>query len=211
MAKKITDSNTTKNVVSGGLISATAVAGVIAAVRTNFPDLPMWPEGMDLIIGGGIAALLTAVISRFIAFRRNPKKKTNVTTRLLPFLIGAALMNGCATNGIKVSEVTPDGGSLIVKQRTMSTWGSRTDEGTGSFVYSGTSEDGSSFDMRAGAAVLGQQAGDPSELIQAVAQILNAISGQYLDARVREGEIKAEVATEAMERLGPLKLKGEYP
>ena len=82
------------------------------------------------------------------------------------------LLAGCATNGISVSETTPDGGTLVVEQKTLSSWGARTQEGAGNFRYSATAEDGSQFDMRAGASVTGQETPDPTTALLGVIQAL---------------------------------------
>ena len=98
------------------------------------------------------------------------------------------ILSGCATNGISVAETTPDGGTLVVKQRTMSSWGSKTEEGAGDFVYTGTAQDGSSFDMRAGAGVVGQQAGDPAALITSVVNAIAPLVGQSIQAQSQAPE-----------------------
>jgi len=90
--------------------------------------------------------------------------------------IGILLLGGCATNRMVVKEVTADGSSLEVTQKTSSTWGSKTDEGAGDFSYEGIAEDGASFKMKAGAAVKGQQAGDPSTTILGVVKMLTELS-----------------------------------
>lgn len=82
------------------------------------------------------------------------------------------LLAGCATNGISVSETTPDGGTLVVEQKTLSSWGARTQEGAGNFRYSATALDGSQFDMRAGASVTGQETPDPTTALLGVIQAL---------------------------------------
>ena len=88
----------------------------------------------------------------------------------------AVFLAGCATNGIEVAEITPDGGSLVVKQYTRSTWGSKTDEGAGDFVYTGIAPDGSEFDMRAGSAVTGQQSQDPVESVRYLTELISSIA-----------------------------------
>lgn len=75
--KALVTSNTTQNVALGTSVSAAGVATVIATVRTQFPDLPLWPETYDLFIGGLVAAVLGAFISRWIAFFRHPEKAEN--------------------------------------------------------------------------------------------------------------------------------------
>ena len=92
------------------------------------------------------------------------------------FLVIVLLISGCATNRMVVKEVTADGSSLEVTQKTSSTWGSKTDEGAGDFSYEGISEDGASFKMKAGAAVKGQQAGDPSTTVLGVVKMLTELS-----------------------------------
>ena len=83
-------------------------------------------------------------------------------------LILTLILSGCATNGVKVHEKTAEGYEFSMDQRTVSTWGSRTEEGAGSVDYTAKSPDGSSFDLKAGAGVTGQQAADPSGLVTAI-------------------------------------------
>lgn len=91
-------------------------------------------------------------------------------------LCALVCLTGCATNGIEVREITPDGGSLEVRQYTRSTWGSKTDEGAGDFVYTGIAPDGSEFDMRAGSAVTGQQSQDPVESVRYITELISSIA-----------------------------------
>lgn len=90
---------------------------------------------------------------------------------------------GCASNGITVEERTPDGSLLTVKQHTVATLGAKTKEGAGDFVYTGESPDGSKFDMRAGAAVMGQDTPDPTGAILGVVELLAPAIGAQGPAR----------------------------
>lgn len=102
---------------------------------------------------------------------------------LYAVIFAALVLSGCATNGISVSETTPEGYTLTVKQTTMSTWGSKTNQGAGDFAYTGTSPDGSAFDMKAGSAVVGQQAGDPSGLVLGIIQAIMPVIGKSIEQR----------------------------
>ena len=113
----------------------------------------------------------------------------------------ANVLTGCATNGVQVDEITPDGGSFSMRQLTRSTIFARTEEGAGSVRYSGVSPDGSQFDLEAGAAVKGQDGGDPTALIQSLVELVKEITTVYAGARVRQGEIEADVFNNAIERI----------
>lgn len=82
----------------------------------------------------------------------------------------AFLLAGCATNSIRVEEITAEGASLVVEQKTVSMIGAKTEEGTGSFNYEATSPDDSGFSMHAGASVIGQES--PEFLTQAFQSFL---------------------------------------
>lgn len=105
--------------------------------------------------------------------------KEKILFGLILFAISIA---GCAGNGISVLETTPDGGTLTVKQSTFSMIGAKTKEGAGDFVYTGTASDGSTFDMRAGAAVTGQETPDPTTAILGVVNTLAPIMSQKIVA-----------------------------
>lgn len=129
-------------------------------------------------------------------------------------LLAVALvaLSGCASNGVEVTEITADGGSLTVKQKTLSTWGSRTQEGAGSFAYEGIGEDGSSFKMKAGAEVVGQTAGDPSTTILGVSALLKEIFS--LMYGVPAGQAPAPPDPEEtldLEEFSGLRLRGSSP
>ena len=123
-------------------------------------------------------------------------------------LLCALLMAGCATNGVTVHEKTAEGYEFSMTQKTMSTWGSRTEEGAGSVDYEGTSPDGSGFKLRAGAAVKGQQAGDPSGLILGIFQAVMPVISQKIDANAEampdpdvQAAVDAEKLSEAMDLI----------
>lgn len=121
------------------------------------------------------------------------------------------LLAGCASNGILVEERTPDGSLLTVKQHTVSTLGAKTKEGAGDFVYTGESPDGSKFDMRAGAAVLGQETPDPTQAILEVVGMLAPTPGLQAPASpatpitpplAREGSLRTvQDRVDRLERL----------
>lgn len=188
-------SSTTQNVIGGVAISATGVAAVIATARAQFPGLPLWPQEWDLFVGGLIVAFLGALASRWIALTREPEKRPGgekSNSPLVPciafFLCASLALSGCATNGVNVHEKTAEGYEFSMNQKTMSTWGSRTEEGAGSVAYEGKSPDGSSFNLKAGAGVVGQQAGDPAALITAVVNAIAPLVGQSIQAQSQAPE-----------------------
>lgn len=93
------------------------------------------------------------------------------------------LLAGCASNGVTVHEKTADGYEFSMTQKTISTWGSRTEEGAGSVDYEGNNSDGTGFKLRAGAAVQGQQAGDPSALVLGIMESIMPVISQSLTQR----------------------------
>lgn len=107
------------------------------------------------------------------------------------------VLAGCATNGVTVHEKTAEGYEFSMTQKTMSTWGSRTEEGAGSVDYEGTSPDGSGFKLRAGAAVKGQQAGDPTGLILGIFQSVMPVISQKIEANANQQPDDAQVAIDA--------------
>lgn len=183
-------STTTQNVAMGAASSAGGLAGILYAVRSAWPDLVPWPVEADAAILAALTTTILPWVSRKIAFIRDRRKAKssaiNMSTRSwLPVILCAALAGagGCATNGISVAETTPEGGTLHVRQHTTSTWGAKTDQGAGDFVYTGTAADGSGFDMRAGSAVQGQQSGDPAALVLGV---VNAIAPLVAQAQAAQ-------------------------
>lgn len=124
--------------------------------------------------------------------------------RYLPLLF---ILAGCASNGVTVHEKTAEGYEFSMTQKTLSTWGSRTEEGAGSVDYEGTSPDGSGFKLRAGAAVQGQQAGDPSGLILGLFQAIMPVISQGMQGQdtVEDSEVQvaidAEKLSEAMDLI----------
>ena len=117
--------------------------------------------------------------------------------RYLPLVF---ILAGCASNGVTVHEKTAEGYEFSMTQKTLSTWGSRTEEGAGSVDYEGTSPDGSGFKLRAGAAVKGQQAGDPSGLILGVFQAIMPVISKGIDSEptVEDSEVQAAVDAEKL-------------
>ena len=111
---------------------------------------------------------------------------------------------GCATNGISVSETTPDGGTLVVDQKTLSSWGARTQEGAGNFRYSATAVDGSQFDMRAGASVTGQETPDPTTALLGVIQALVPVPAAPEPPRAREQALSADQIAQITELIDML-------
>jgi len=74
------------------------------------------------------------------------------------FILVCFSLISCATNGMIVTEQTGPDQSLRVRQFTISTWGTHTQEGQGQFDYKGTND---TFDMRAGGSVRDQETIDP--------------------------------------------------
>jgi len=107
------------------------------------------------------------------------------------------ILAGCASNGVTVHEKTAEGYEFSMTQKTLSTWGSRTEEGAGSVDYEGTSPDGSGFKLRAGAAVQGQQAGDPSGLILGVFQAIMPVLSKGMDSEPTVENSDVQVAVDA--------------
>lgn len=117
--------------------------------------------------------------------------------RYLPLIF---ILAGCASNGVTVHEKTAEGYEFSMTQKTVSTWGSRTEEGAGSVDYEGTSPDGSGFKLRAGAAVKGQQAADPSGLILGVFQAIMPVLSKGMEPANTVDDSEVQVLVDA-ERL----------
>lgn len=117
---------------------------------------------------------------------------------ILYILAFALLLSSCASNGISVTERSPDGTMLEVKQSTVSTMFAKTQEGVGNFLYTAESPDGSKFDMRAGATVVGQDGGDPSALVLGVLQAIMPVISQKIEQPRQEGVINPEDAEAAI-------------
>lgn len=94
---------------------------------------------------------------------------------LLGIVIIIVSIAGCARNSLYVFEKTADGGIFEIRQTTTSTLGSRTETGTGSVMYTGSS-DPDEFQLSAGAAVEGQQSQDPAASFRAVLEFMQSIT-----------------------------------
>lgn len=173
---------------------ATEVQGMVQA--GTFPmTKEAWQErGVALVLALIVGAI--KVVENTMKHRGKPgnpippkSKSFPDVYRLLPFVLAAGLvLQGCATNSIRVEEITPDNAKLVVEQKTQSTWGSRTEEGQGSFSYTGKSPDGSNFDMQAGAGVIGQQSADPSAMVIGMADLIKTIFSAVMTARTAPPE-----------------------
>lgn len=67
-------SRTTQNVAAGGLITVGTIAGVLAWIRSMWPELLPWDPSADAAIDTVAATVLAPVVSRVIAMWRNPEK-----------------------------------------------------------------------------------------------------------------------------------------
>lgn len=241
MAQSILQSDTTRNVVAGGAISATGVAAVLTTIRTQWPELVPWPETADLFVAGIIATVIGAVLSRIIAFWRHPKKMERYYAgingqryRLWPILLAlgaAGALQGCATTlpavggkthyNVEFSDVTAEQ-STNYKMNIRAPAGVELASMTG--MQYGWKPDGSgeisvsqdqTSDSTAQAALISEVNRQQVEAFQQIlSTTLNALApylGQYLDARVRQGEIEAGVAHDAISRIPTINLEGSKP
>ena len=137
---------------------------------------------MKTILGVGTARVfLTAIIHACLI----------IALCVTPFAL-----SGCATNGVTVHEKTAEGYEFSMNQRTTSTLFASTEDGAGSVDYEGSSPDGSKFNLRAGAAVAGQQGGDPSALILGIFQAVMPVLSQGIQAKAAQPD-DAQVAIDA--------------
>lgn len=115
------------------------------------------------------------------------------------------MLGGCATNGVYVEEITADGGSLVVRQQTRSTWGAKTQEGAGNFYYEATDPEGVGFIMEAGAKVKGQEASDPVQSLVGFAKLLRELSGVLYGPSVSQHppESQADTQEDALDGIDP--------
>lgn len=134
---------------------------------------------------------------------------TAIIHRCLVIVFLCLFVAGCATNGVTVHEKTAEGYEFSMSQRTTSTVFASTEEGAGSVDYEGTSPDGSTFNFRAGAAVTGQQGGDPSDLILGVFQAIMPVLSQKVQTDAASPRDGAQVAADE-ERLSQLMDYLEY-
>lgn len=121
-------------------------------------------------------------------------------------LVLGLMLGGCATNGVYVEEITADGGSLVVRQQTRSTWGAKTQEGAGNFYYEATDPEGGGFIMEAGAKVKGQEASDPSQgllsLIGVLKEVGSLLYGPPLPESTQQ-RARSGMPPEALEGIEP--------
>ncbi len=98
-------SNTSQNVALGTGIGGGGLAGVMYAIRQAWPEFPLWTVEQDALIVGLVGTFLVPIVSRWIAFYRDPSKMNQSLKvrkyHLLPFIvssgIAAASLSGCAT------------------------------------------------------------------------------------------------------------------
>jgi hypothetical protein len=94
------------------------------------------------------------------------------TDRFAPLIIGCAFVGtaGCAHNSVDFSETMADGATTTFSQSNIVTWGSQLDEGSGNMAYSWTGEGGGN--LAVGNAATGAVAGDPTDVLLGVVQML---------------------------------------
>jgi len=221
------ESRTTRNVAAGQVAGTGGVAGILLAIRQAFPQAIPWPVELDAIIIAFFASTVSPWISRQIAFWFNPEKNpANNHQSPLPciafFCIAALGLQGCATALPAVGGKTHykvEFSDVTTEQATNYTMDIKAPAGVDL-----ASVTGMTYDWRpdgSGAIAVSQQ-GTVNSDVQAglIAEVsrqqveafkagldsaLNALApfiGQYLDARVREGEIRAGVANNAIDRIG---------
>jgi len=83
-------SRTTQNVFVGGTISVASIVGLLVALRA-FIELP-WPPDGDEKIAYVLAIVITPILSRLVAFARNPEKKLRILVYLL--IAPCAMLSG---------------------------------------------------------------------------------------------------------------------
>lgn len=130
---KLFKSRTNQNMAAGNAVSIGTVAAVLAFVRTMWPELLPWPAIHDLAIDAFVGSTLAPLVSRKIAFWRNPEKRDQteqgdatgtMVSRIAPLLAlmlipALALMPGCMTtpqaDGSTVTRVDPDTAMALVQ------------------------------------------------------------------------------------------------
>ncbi len=106
--KNLLKSRTTQNVAAGTGVTI----GVLAAVRSIWPDLLPWSGEQDGVVDSFIMLVLIPTISRILAFLRTPEKLDGVKTLtpLIVLLCVGLLIGGCTTTG-----TLPGGGDFETK------------------------------------------------------------------------------------------------
>lgn len=75
MAKSIVKSNTTRNVAIGGAGSGLLSIGTLKLLRQVVPNYIPWDPDLDEAAVALATAILTPLISRWLAFKHRPDKK----------------------------------------------------------------------------------------------------------------------------------------
>lgn len=226
-------SKTTQNSAAGQLASTGGVAGVLIAIREAWPGLIPWPVELDAVILAFVASTVGPWVSRQIAFLRNkekrPEKQLNEPIHWCILLAFALLpLQACATTLPAVGGKTAynvEFSDITAEQATTYRMNIRAPAGVDIAGLTGMSYDwagdGSgriavnseqAVDSTAQATLIAEVSRQQLEAFQAgVSTAINAlvpVIGQYLNARVREGEIRAGVMNNAIGQIGTAPLPG---
>lgn len=229
----ILESRTTQNTAAGQLVTTGGPAGILLAVRNAYPDLIPWPVELDAVILAFVASTVGPLVSRQIAFLRNkekrPEKRLNEPIHWCILLAFAMLpLQGCATTLPAVGGKTAynvEFSDITAEQATTYRMNIRAPAGVDVAGLTGMSYDwagdGSgriavnseqAVDSLAQATLIAEVSRQQLEAFQAgVSTAINALApviGQYLNARVREGEIRVGVMDNAIGQIGTAPLQG---
>lgn len=225
--KSLTTSTTTQNVAMGVTGSATFAVLLVGLVRSFLPEAYRWDASHDELIAAGLTAIFTPFVSRWIAIRREPEKapggifsNTPPPSAVIACFLGAALaLSGCATTlpavggkthyNVEFSDVTaeqatnykmniraPAGVELASMTGMQYNW---KPDGSGEISVSQDQTSDSTAQAALISEVNRQQVEVFRQILDTTLSALAPFLGQYLDARVREGEIEADVANNAIE------------
>lgn len=227
--KKTVKSNTTQNIIGAGTATALFTAWAMTMLRENWPHLVTWEPSQDLVVGGIAASFVTAILSRLVAFWRDPSKAKRsapiqkgfgpVIVFCLALSLGASGCVGLSPSVMGKTKAKVDfkttGDDIEYSSSLVAPAG--VDAAELAAMSAGVDPDGSwkisvsqdsTADTTAQAAMLTEiNEAQLQAFRDGISTALNALApfiGQYLDTRVREGEIKAGVAGDVLDHLGPI-------
>lgn len=230
MAQPITKSSTTQNVAMGGISVGAAVTWGLEFWRANWPDTVPWTPESDTQAVVGLTVILTPIVSRIIAFLRDPNKRHAYNGKSgfmwVVFFAACLPMAGCAGFTPALAGKTSYHVEFTDKtdaQDTQYRMDIKAPAGTELASITGMTYDwdpgGSgrisvsqdqTTDSTAQAAALVEANAQSIAAVNRLLDMLGPLMTTITDARVREGEIKAGVANDALD-TGRLLLRGLEP
>jgi len=215
-------STTTQNVAGGTILGAGGPAGIMLFVRQTWPEFNWWPVEADAAIIAVLTTVLIPMISRAIAFSREPekaRKSINNQFRILPFILApamaAATLSGCQgmtpalagkTNySVEFQDTTADQ-NTVYKMQIKAPAGVELDSITGmTYDWNPDGSGGINVSQQGGMDTT-QQAAAAVEVgrqqLEAINMVLNALApviGQKLQSDDNQASIEAGVSAKEME------------